>query len=154
MASYHRVYDSRHLQADCQEPRSAPEPCARAVIVYGLPFLSIRTSWLMAGRWRRKAAWRASARNSCRNCRRAMSDGGQLVVVVLRRRSRRSAVMPSVPPSRRRHRRLPSPRRTGRTKTADSHIIRPRSIDCVMVRMVIHVVTVNSQSSGHLRYGP
>ena len=24
-----RVYDSHHLQADCQEPRSAPEPCAR-----------------------------------------------------------------------------------------------------------------------------
>ena len=26
MAAYHRVYDSRHLQADCQEPRSAPGP--------------------------------------------------------------------------------------------------------------------------------
>jgi len=24
-----RVYDSRHLQADCQEPGSAPERCAR-----------------------------------------------------------------------------------------------------------------------------
>jgi len=29
MASYRRVYDSRHLQADCQEPGSAPEPYAR-----------------------------------------------------------------------------------------------------------------------------
>jgi len=29
MAAYRRVYDSRHLQADCQEPGSAPEPCAR-----------------------------------------------------------------------------------------------------------------------------
>jgi len=29
MATYHRVYDSRHLQADCQEPGSAPEPYAR-----------------------------------------------------------------------------------------------------------------------------
>jgi len=29
MASYRRVYDSRHLQADCQEPGSAPEPNAR-----------------------------------------------------------------------------------------------------------------------------
>jgi len=29
MAAYSRVYDSRHLQADCQEPRSAPEPYAR-----------------------------------------------------------------------------------------------------------------------------
>ena len=25
MAAYRRVYDSRHLQADCQEPGSAPE---------------------------------------------------------------------------------------------------------------------------------
>jgi len=30
MAAYRRVYDSRHLQADCQEPGSAPEPYARA----------------------------------------------------------------------------------------------------------------------------
>ena len=29
MATYRRVYDSRHLQADCQEPGSAPEPYAR-----------------------------------------------------------------------------------------------------------------------------
>jgi len=28
MAAYGRVYDSRHLQADCQEPGSAPEPYA------------------------------------------------------------------------------------------------------------------------------
>jgi len=27
--AYRRVYDSRHLQADCQEPGSAPEPYAR-----------------------------------------------------------------------------------------------------------------------------
>ena len=26
MAAYRRVHDSRHLQADCQEPGSAPEP--------------------------------------------------------------------------------------------------------------------------------
>ena len=26
MAAYRRVYDSHHLQADCQEPASAPEP--------------------------------------------------------------------------------------------------------------------------------
>jgi len=26
---HRRVYDSRHLQADCQEPGSAPEPYAR-----------------------------------------------------------------------------------------------------------------------------
>ena len=29
MAAYRRVYDSRHLQADCQEPGAAPEPYAR-----------------------------------------------------------------------------------------------------------------------------
>jgi len=28
MAAYRRVFDSRHLQADCQEPGSAPEPHA------------------------------------------------------------------------------------------------------------------------------
>jgi len=28
MAAYGRVYDSRQLQADCQEPGSAPEPYA------------------------------------------------------------------------------------------------------------------------------
>ena len=29
MAAYRRVYDSHHLQADCQGPGSAPEPYAR-----------------------------------------------------------------------------------------------------------------------------
>jgi len=29
MAAYHRVYDSCYLQADCQEPGSAVELCAR-----------------------------------------------------------------------------------------------------------------------------
>jgi len=29
LATYYRVYDSRHLQADSQEPGSAPEPYAR-----------------------------------------------------------------------------------------------------------------------------
>ena len=29
MAAYRPVYDSRHLQADCQEPGSAPELYAR-----------------------------------------------------------------------------------------------------------------------------
>ena len=37
MAAYRRVYDSRHLQADCHEPGSAPEPYAR----YGLPFFTL-----------------------------------------------------------------------------------------------------------------
>ena len=39
MAAYRRVYDSRHLQADCQEPGSAPEPYARqSSMGYLLPF--------------------------------------------------------------------------------------------------------------------
>ena len=29
MSACRRVYDSRHVQADCQEPGSAPEPYAR-----------------------------------------------------------------------------------------------------------------------------
>jgi len=34
MAAYRRVYDSRHLQADCQEPVSAPEPYAQLTFWY------------------------------------------------------------------------------------------------------------------------
>ena len=37
MAAYRRVYDSHHLQADCQELGSAPG--LRSVIEYGLPLL-------------------------------------------------------------------------------------------------------------------
>jgi len=37
MAAYRRVYDSCHLQADCQEAAAAPEP---SVIDYGLPLTS------------------------------------------------------------------------------------------------------------------
>jgi len=40
MAAYHRVYDSRHLQADCQEPGLAPEPYARQSSM-GYPYLYI-----------------------------------------------------------------------------------------------------------------
>ena len=40
MAAYHRVYDSRHLQADCQEPRSAPEPYTRQSSMDTFTFLS------------------------------------------------------------------------------------------------------------------
>jgi len=36
MAAYRRVYDSRHLMADYQEPGSAPEPYARQSSI-GLP---------------------------------------------------------------------------------------------------------------------
>ena len=39
MAACRRVYDSRHLQADCQEPGSFPEPYARQLSMgYLYPF--------------------------------------------------------------------------------------------------------------------
>ena len=42
MAAYRRVYDSSHLQADCQEQGSAPEPYARrSVIEYGAATFTI-----------------------------------------------------------------------------------------------------------------
>jgi len=44
MAAYRRVYDSRHLQADCQEPGSAPEPCALGNRVWAtFTFLYLKT---------------------------------------------------------------------------------------------------------------
>ena len=42
MAAHRRVYDSSHLQADCQEQGSAPEPYARrSVIEYGAATFTI-----------------------------------------------------------------------------------------------------------------
>ena len=38
MAAYRRVYDLRHLQADCQEPGSAPEPYARQLSMGFFPW--------------------------------------------------------------------------------------------------------------------
>jgi len=40
MAAYRQVYDSRHLQADCQEPASAPGTYARLP----LPFFIVVTA--------------------------------------------------------------------------------------------------------------
>ena len=37
MAAYRRVYDSRHVQADCQEPGSCSSGTLRSVIECGLP---------------------------------------------------------------------------------------------------------------------
>jgi len=46
MAAYRRVYDSHHVQADCQKPGSAPDETGtiRPVIEFGLPFLSVGSS--------------------------------------------------------------------------------------------------------------
>ena len=43
MAAYRRVYDSRHLQADGQEPGSAPSSGSLGVIYAGL---SLAAGWL------------------------------------------------------------------------------------------------------------
>jgi len=42
MAVYRRVYDSRHLQADCQEPGLAPELYARQSSIGYLYFFNIQ----------------------------------------------------------------------------------------------------------------
>jgi len=46
MAAYHRVYDSRHLQADCQELGPAPARTLRSAMEYGLP-LPVFPSYLI-----------------------------------------------------------------------------------------------------------
>ena len=53
MAAYHQVYESHHLQADCQEPGSAPEPCTRQSsmgYVYLLPYGSRANKRIMRSR--------------------------------------------------------------------------------------------------------
>ena len=50
MAAYPRVYDSHHLQADCQEPGSAPKPYIRSIIEYGLAFTFHRIVRVIPGR--------------------------------------------------------------------------------------------------------
>jgi len=42
MAVYRRVYDSRHLQADCQEPGSVPEPTLGSRVWATFTFLHAR----------------------------------------------------------------------------------------------------------------
>ena len=44
MAAYRRVYDSRHLNADCQEPGLAPEPYAQQSSMGYLYFFTIHTN--------------------------------------------------------------------------------------------------------------
>jgi len=48
MAAYRRVYDSRHLQADCQEPGSAPEPYARYL---SMDYLYLFVTYIGIGRF-------------------------------------------------------------------------------------------------------
>jgi len=44
MAAYRRVYDSHHLQADCQEPESAPGNRVWAAFL-------VSSTWAESGRW-------------------------------------------------------------------------------------------------------
>ena len=50
MAAYRRVYDSRHLQADCQKPGSAPEPYARQSSMGYFFYLLSRTAYIVQTR--------------------------------------------------------------------------------------------------------
>jgi len=45
MAAQRRVYGSRHLQADCQEPGSAPEPYTLGNRVLGYLFKLQAAFW-------------------------------------------------------------------------------------------------------------
>ena len=45
MAAYRRVYDSRHLQADCQDPGSAPKPYARQSSMGYLFYYHVRSNY-------------------------------------------------------------------------------------------------------------
>ena len=47
MAAYRRVYDSRHLQADCQEVGSAPGPYARSRVWATFTFFNFRMHHLV-----------------------------------------------------------------------------------------------------------
>ena len=46
MAAYRQVYDSHHLQADCQEPGSAPGPYARCRVWATFTFFKSRQNVL------------------------------------------------------------------------------------------------------------
>ena len=48
MAAYRRVYDSRHLQAGCQELGSAPEPYAQQSSMGHLYLLPLQLDLLLS----------------------------------------------------------------------------------------------------------
>jgi len=49
MAAYRRVHDSRHLQADCQEPRTGPKPYGNRVLATFRPTSFLPESTVTAG---------------------------------------------------------------------------------------------------------
>jgi len=58
MAAYRRVHDSRHLQADCQEPRSGPKPYGNRVLATFTSFLPESTVTAGNGSWKAAVALR------------------------------------------------------------------------------------------------
>ena len=105
MAAYHRVYDSRHLQADCQEPGSALEPYARQssmdylypIIPLSADFLqraalSLPIHWLTnaSAKWQlvtqhSRSGYRVTTRRSTH--RTNISTGCETVRLAIRRKS-------------------------------------------------------------------
>jgi len=57
MAAYRRVYDSRHLQADYQEPESATEPYVRQSIVGYLFTVGLRSGLYLSNFIRGSKFW-------------------------------------------------------------------------------------------------
>jgi len=75
MAAYRWVYDSRHLQADCQAPGSAPEPYARQSSM-GYLFLPV-SHYLDEAEERLQFAVRASVRPLTAECVAGGASAGQ-----------------------------------------------------------------------------
>jgi len=99
MATYHRVYDSRHLQSDCQGPWSALEPYARQS--------SMRSTCSFVN-WRRNngipAESHVSPRRRCRSRGGTCGCAARFAMLVVH------TVRPTPPPARPRfHRVLPRP---------------------------------------------
>ena len=95
MAAYRRVYDARHLQADCQEPGSA------LVIEYGLPLplysiptqskAVLESGWLCVRVQGRSASTAACSRITAVAARSATGDDACVLTATSRRRRRPSA---------------------------------------------------------------
>ena len=90
MAAYRRVYDSRYLQADCQEPGSAPEPYARQSSMGSLYHFTPRV-WVY--RWHRwfaqVACWQrvdATPTGDCASAEQFMLPKSARIMKTIKRR--------------------------------------------------------------------
>ena len=68
MAAYRRVYDSRHLQADCQEAGGISCGTLRSAISYGLPFYVSYRSYHLVDEAVAAAAAAAAAEAAAADC--------------------------------------------------------------------------------------